>query len=140
MTPKIPALGTKATAAPNSPKNARSTVVSLFSKRKCVTPASPTRRPIPTLQPPANPRLVASATTEIRSVGCRVTQLVSVAAELSMEPLSTTTMDAGRGSASTSDSRHAIVSAHPFQFTITTPMGTGCISSGTPSTVNRSRL
>src|SRR5712692_10759299 len=41
--------------------------------------------------------------------------------EPSVEPLSTTTTRRGPGVAATSDSRHASVSARPFQLTTTTP-------------------
>ena len=71
---------------------------------------------------PEKPRLVGEAmSVRAGALGRSACQRRSASTEPSLEPLSTTTTRAGRGVAASSDTRQAIVSVSPFQFTTTTP-------------------
>ena len=86
--------------------------------------ASCARCAIPRLLPPAKPRFKSEATIVGRAALQCSAQRPSAGTDPSVDALSTTTTEAGLGCAAASDSRHWMVSTWPFQFTMTTPIGT----------------
>src|SRR5207249_7882745 len=109
-------------------KYVRSTVASLLRSRKYPTAGSARSCSTLMLFAPQNPRFVEDSRRAIvgplfsRRATCHSRNRVT---EPSVEPLSTTTIRAGPGVAVTSDSRHDIVSARPFQLITTTPTSGG---------------